>query len=182
MWVSVAYAEPMQQRVLELELPEGSTVEQAVLRSGLIGRIPELDLAVNKVGIFGKLVGLDQTVSDGDRVEIYRPALGKPPKKDRGEGREGAADGEEGPVAAVERKAAPPRPPRPPRTGASAVSGTPEVAEATAAVTSQGAVEATAGGDAGAEQAAKMAAAKERAAAARARATAARQAREGGGT
>ena len=34
-------------------------------------------------GIFGKLTPLDQILSEGNRVEIYRPALGKPPKKSR---------------------------------------------------------------------------------------------------
>ncbi|MBF0215253.1 MAG: RnfH family protein, partial [Magnetococcales bacterium] len=52
---------------------------------------------VNKIGIFSKLVPLDQKLNDGDRVEIYRPAMGKPPKKERpAKGAAGAANPEEG--------------------------------------------------------------------------------------
>jgi len=31
-----------------------------------------------KIGVFGKLVKLDARLSDGDRVELYRPLMGKP--------------------------------------------------------------------------------------------------------
>jgi hypothetical protein len=37
-----------------------------------------LDLAVHKVGIFGKLVKLDSPVREGDRIEIYRPIIADP--------------------------------------------------------------------------------------------------------
>ncbi|MEM6680417.1 MAG: RnfH family protein, partial [Pseudomonadota bacterium] len=33
----------------------------------------EIDLTVNKVGIFGTVAKLDKAVKEGDRVEIYRP-------------------------------------------------------------------------------------------------------------
>ena len=31
-----------------------------------------------RVGVFGKLAPLDRALSDGDRVEIYRPLVGDP--------------------------------------------------------------------------------------------------------
>lgn len=83
MHIAVAYAEASRQLALELDVVEGATVAEAVTRSGILGKFPQIDLSVNKVGIFGKLVALDTLLSEGDRVEIYRPALGKPPKKDR---------------------------------------------------------------------------------------------------
>ena len=73
MRVSVAYTEPMQQVWLSLEVPESSTVLQAIETSGILSRYPELDLKKNKVGIFGKLAKLNAALLDGDRVEIYRP-------------------------------------------------------------------------------------------------------------
>ena len=41
-------------------------------------RFPEIDLTINKVGVFGRLCKLDQVLKTGDRVEIYRPLLVDP--------------------------------------------------------------------------------------------------------
>ncbi len=73
MQVSVAYAGPSQQIWLSLDVPESSTVLQAIERSGILARCPGLDLRKNKVGIFGKITRLTTPLADGDRVEIYRP-------------------------------------------------------------------------------------------------------------
>ena len=78
--VEVAFALPQAQRIVALELPEGSTVRQAALQSGLDKQFPELDLASADLGIFGKVVAKpEETVlSTGDRVEIYRPLIADP--------------------------------------------------------------------------------------------------------
>lgn len=73
MQVSVAYTEPSQQIWLSLDVPESSTVLQAIERSGILARCPSLDLKKNKIGIFGKITKLTAPLGDGDRVEIYRP-------------------------------------------------------------------------------------------------------------
>lgn len=78
MQVGVAYAEPDQQVWLKLEVPEGSTVLDAVKRSGILHRFPQLDLDKQKVGIFGKLAKLDTPLKEGDRVEIYRRITADP--------------------------------------------------------------------------------------------------------
>ncbi|MBF0132152.1 MAG: RnfH family protein [Magnetococcales bacterium] len=83
MKVSVAYAEPTKQMVLDVDVDEGASAVVAIERSGILAKIPQIDLAENKIGIFGKLIKPEQVLSPGDRLEIYRPALGKPPKKDR---------------------------------------------------------------------------------------------------
>jgi uncharacterized protein len=70
--VGVCYAEADRQSWLRLEVPDNSTVEQAIQLSGLLARYPEIDLVKQKVGIFGKLAKLDTIVQEGDRVEIYR--------------------------------------------------------------------------------------------------------------
>ncbi len=70
--VGVCYAEADRQSWLRLEVPDNSTVEQAIQLSGLLARYPEIDLVKQKVGIFGKLAKLDTVVQEGDRVEIYR--------------------------------------------------------------------------------------------------------------
>jgi hypothetical protein len=40
-----------------------------------VGRtlFPDVDLGRQKVGLFGKVTTLDAVLSDGDRIEIYRP-------------------------------------------------------------------------------------------------------------
>ncbi|RMD70315.1 MAG: RnfH family protein [Gammaproteobacteria bacterium] len=76
--VEVAYGRPDEQVILPLKVPEGTTVEEAIRRSGILERFPEIDLAKNKVGIFGKLCKLDQPLRAGDRVEIYRPLIANP--------------------------------------------------------------------------------------------------------
>ena len=76
--IEIAYALPQKQELVQLKLPVGSTVQQAVEASGLKQKHPEIDLAKNKVGIFGKLSKLDTPLRDRDRVEIYRPLIADP--------------------------------------------------------------------------------------------------------
>jgi len=70
--VSVAYALPNEQVVLELDLEAGATIEDAVLKSGILDRFPEIDLSQNKVGIYGHVEPLSKQLVAKDRVEIYR--------------------------------------------------------------------------------------------------------------
>ena len=70
--VEVVSAMPEQQAVVSLQLAPGSTVEQALLASGLIEPQRQGELE-GRVGIFGKPVGRQTLLGDGDRVEIYRP-------------------------------------------------------------------------------------------------------------
>lgn len=84
MKVEVAYAKPEVQVIVPLELPEGATAEAAIRASGLLARFPEIELAANKIGIFGKPCGLGQGLRPGDRVEIYRPLLADPKEARRG--------------------------------------------------------------------------------------------------
>ena len=78
MQVAVAYAEPAQQIWLRIEVPEDTTVEQAIIKSGLLRQFPDLDLTERAIGIFGKLVKLDAGLQAGDRIEIYRPIIADP--------------------------------------------------------------------------------------------------------
>jgi uncharacterized protein len=76
--VEVAYARSDVQLIVELQIEEGTTVEQAICRSGMLRKFPEIDLSVNTVGIFGRTAELGQSLRDGDRVEIYRPLKADP--------------------------------------------------------------------------------------------------------
>lgn len=76
--VGVAYTEPEDQLWIRLEVPDGSTVLDAIERSGLLARFPHIDLGIQKVGIFGKITTLDAPLQEGDRVEVYRPIVADP--------------------------------------------------------------------------------------------------------
>ena len=73
MKVSIAYASPTRQAWFSVEVPDGATIGDAIERSGVLQQFPEINLEQQKVGIFGKLAKLDAALTDGDRVEIYRP-------------------------------------------------------------------------------------------------------------
>lgn len=87
--VEIAYALPKQQLILELMVPEGTTAEQAVQKSGILAKFPDIDLAQNKLGIFGKLVKADTVLREKDRVEIYRPLIADPKEVRRQRAAEG---------------------------------------------------------------------------------------------
>ncbi len=81
--VGVAYADKFKKVWLKLEVPDGSTVREAIERSGLLAQFPEIDLDSQRVGIFGKLTRLTAKVADGDRVEIYREITADPETVER---------------------------------------------------------------------------------------------------
>ncbi|WP_025601009.1 RnfH family protein [Burkholderia sp. WSM2230] len=76
--VQVCYALTNEQALVTVEVPAGATLQQAIEASGILKRYPQIDLATQKVGVFGKLKPLDTVLADHDRVEIYRPLLVDP--------------------------------------------------------------------------------------------------------
>lgn len=76
--IQVCYAMADSSTLLELTLPADSTVKQAIDCSGVLALFPEIDLSVQKVGVFGKLKPLDANLHDGDRIEIYRALQADP--------------------------------------------------------------------------------------------------------
>lgn len=76
--VEVVYANQKTERIIRVQLEEGSTIETAIDRSGILLLFPEINLTKNAVGIFSQRKKLVDQVSDGDRVEIYRALLVDP--------------------------------------------------------------------------------------------------------
>jgi len=76
--VEVVYALPAEQVVLVLEVEGGTTVAEAIKRSGIVSRFPEIGSAPALVGIFGKRTTLSTPVRDGDRIELYRRLTAEP--------------------------------------------------------------------------------------------------------
>jgi putative ubiquitin-RnfH superfamily antitoxin RatB of RatAB toxin-antitoxin module len=87
--VEVVYALPDAQPLLHVQLAEGATVSDAIHASGVLENFPDIDLTKNKVGIFSRLVKLDEVVRDKDRVEIYRPLIADPKEVRRKRAEEG---------------------------------------------------------------------------------------------
>lgn len=82
--VEVVYARRDVQQLAALELEAGATACDALHLSGLLQKFPEIELTTCKLGIFGRIVGPQQVLRDGDRVEIYRE-LPTDPKRARRE-------------------------------------------------------------------------------------------------
>jgi len=76
--VEVAFALPARQKLVSLQVPAGTTAQQAVELSGLAAEFPEIDMTALKLGIFSKAVKADTVLREHDRVEIYRPLQADP--------------------------------------------------------------------------------------------------------
>ena len=73
MIVTIVYARPDVRHLLQVEVAPGATIEQAIEASGLLSLEPELGSGALAVGVWNREVRLDSLVSDGDRIEVYRP-------------------------------------------------------------------------------------------------------------
>jgi len=87
--IEVLYALPHEQTLLTVDAQQGITLADAVKISGILEKYPEIDLATNKVGLFGKLSKQDVVLRDKDRVEIYRPLIADPKEVRRKRAEEG---------------------------------------------------------------------------------------------
>ena len=83
MMIEVAYATPAKQVIIELDVAETCTVEEAIRLSNITDQFPEIELGKNKVGIFGKVAKLTDSLREKDRVEIYRPLIADPKESRR---------------------------------------------------------------------------------------------------
>lgn len=76
--VEICYATPTLQIIRAVQVPTGSTVQDAIMQSGVLRECTAIDLTVSRVGIYGKLKTLDTVVRAQDRIEIYRPLIADP--------------------------------------------------------------------------------------------------------
>ncbi|MEQ8955226.1 MAG: RnfH family protein, partial [Gammaproteobacteria bacterium] len=80
--VEVAYASAEKQRIISLEVPQGTTALEAAQQSGIKEEFGSIDFVADSMGIFSEILDGKQrprpeeyVLQDGDRVEIYRPLL-----------------------------------------------------------------------------------------------------------
>ena len=74
MQVTISFATTDQQIEHVQPIEEGTTVREAIERSGIMSHCPPgYQLEAGWVGVFGRQVPLDSLANDGDRIELYRP-------------------------------------------------------------------------------------------------------------
>ena len=92
MQVGVAYSESNQQIWMTIDVPDDTTLADAIDRSGILKLFPQIDLDTQRVGVFGKVAKLNTPLRAGDRVEIYRPIICDPLTVPRRDGVGGRTD------------------------------------------------------------------------------------------
>jgi len=73
MRIEVAFALPERQEIIALDVDEGCSLKEAIIKSGILDRFSEIDIDWDATGIFGQVKPGTQILREGDRVEIYRP-------------------------------------------------------------------------------------------------------------
>jgi len=76
--IEVVYGLPTRQELITLVVELGSSLEHGIQESGILSVFDEIDLTVNKVGIWNRAAKLTDKLKDLDRIEIYRPLIADP--------------------------------------------------------------------------------------------------------
>lgn len=76
--IEVVHALPDRAWRVPLQLPRGATVAQALQAADMPSRVPGLVVDPARLAIFGRRVGPEEPLQDGDRIEILRPLLADP--------------------------------------------------------------------------------------------------------
>jgi putative ubiquitin-RnfH superfamily antitoxin RatB of RatAB toxin-antitoxin module len=76
--IEVVYALPERQSLLTVSVPANCTVQQAILRSGILDMYPDIEMETQKIGIWSRAVKMTDRVKAGDRIELYRPLIADP--------------------------------------------------------------------------------------------------------
>jgi putative ubiquitin-RnfH superfamily antitoxin RatB of RatAB toxin-antitoxin module len=91
--IEVVFALPSRQELVELSLDENATVEEAIRESGIAESFPDEDLSTCQAGVWGKPVGREHVLEEGNRVELYRPLVIDPREARRQRARSGKSMG-----------------------------------------------------------------------------------------
>ena len=76
--IEVVHAVPTRQTAVTVDVPEGATVRDAVLASGIVEAAGLATVDLDHVGIWNRVATPDTVLSDGDRVELHRPLTADP--------------------------------------------------------------------------------------------------------
>jgi len=72
--VSVAYASPGVELLVDVDVEAGASVRDALERSGILARLGT-DAGRLAYALHGRRVTMDAVVAEGDRVELLRPLV-----------------------------------------------------------------------------------------------------------
>jgi len=76
--IEVACATPEKQRLISIQVPQGTSAREAIELSGIEKEFPQLDIPNCAIGVFGEVVQEDHPLKPDDRVEVYRPLINDP--------------------------------------------------------------------------------------------------------
>lgn len=76
--IEITYALPDKQTLLSLSVQVETSVQEAIEQSGILQLHNDIDLTINRVGIWYKTTKLTTLLKAGDRIEIYRPLIADP--------------------------------------------------------------------------------------------------------
>ncbi|WDE00829.1 RnfH family protein [Thalassomonas actiniarum] len=76
--IEVVYGLSHKQELITVMVDEGTTVEQAIIASGITELFDDIELGKNKVGIWNRAAKYTDVLADLDRIEIYRPLIADP--------------------------------------------------------------------------------------------------------
>ena len=73
--IEVVFAVPEKQQVIQLEVPQGTLILDAVRLSCIESHFPNYDLSTLPVGVWMELKPETYVVQSGDRIQIYRSLI-----------------------------------------------------------------------------------------------------------
>ncbi len=76
--VQIVFALPDRQHLSTVQVAAGCTLGQAIEVSGIRAHINDLEIGDHNVGIYARPASLGTVLTDGDRIEIYRPLTRDP--------------------------------------------------------------------------------------------------------
>jgi len=76
--IEVVYCCVDEQHVVQLTVPRGTTVTEAVRLARLTEHCPHFDEDGTSTGVHGRVVAPDTVLGAGDRVELYRRLVADP--------------------------------------------------------------------------------------------------------
>jgi hypothetical protein len=76
--IQVCYATDQREFLRAMQVEPGTTIGQAIERSGVLEEFPDINLTTAPVGIYAKKKTLDTVLRERDRIEIYRPLVADP--------------------------------------------------------------------------------------------------------
>ena len=83
MRIQIVYATPSLQRIETIDLPDGSTVGDALLMARKSGMLSDDQSGYAGLACFGKTVTEQDVLTDGDRIELLRPLVADPKESRR---------------------------------------------------------------------------------------------------